>query len=61
MFTVSLLWIRVEIPFDSKNYSAVVKSKIVYRAEQVIAIGQYGKIETKILYGRYHEWEIDCA
>ena len=28
------LWIRVEIRFDSKNYSAVVKSKIVYRVEE---------------------------
>lgn len=30
----SLLWIRVEIRLDSKNYSAVVKSKIVYRVEE---------------------------
>ena len=29
-----LLWIRVEIRLDSKNYSAVVKSKIVYRVEE---------------------------
>ena len=35
----SLLWIRVKIRLDSKNYSAVVKSKIGYCAEQVIAIG----------------------
>ena len=29
-----LLWIRVEIRFDAKNYSAVVKSKIGYRVEE---------------------------
>lgn len=32
--SLCLLWIRVEIRLDSKNYSAVVKSKIVYRVEE---------------------------